>query len=125
MNAVPSIDIPSVDGLGIQLLAPSTLRLKGMITLKEPSQELSGFFRTLHAHVLARGLSEFFVDVTELTFVNSSSIRLFIDWAVWVQKQSNNSYVLKFRTNRQVTWQQTAFSAMKSLMKDVVSVEQV
>jgi hypothetical protein len=67
----------------------------------------------------------FCVDVTGLTFVNSSSIRLFIDWAVWVKAETGHRYQLTFRTNRQITWQTTAFAALTSLMKEVVSVERV
>jgi hypothetical protein len=123
MIPMTSIDVPQIEGVGIELLPPHTLKLKGTITKKEPGQELTGFFRSIHQDVLARALPEFRVDVSELTFVNSSSIRLFIDWAVWVKNETKHPYVLRFQTSRKVTWQQTAFSALASLMKDVVSIE--
>jgi hypothetical protein len=118
-----AIEVPKIEGVGIELLPPHTLKLRGTITKKEPGQELTGFFRSLHRDVLARGIPEFRVDVSELTFVNSSSIRLFIDWAVWIKNEPKHPYVLRFQISRKVTWQQTAFSALASLMKEVVSVE--
>jgi hypothetical protein len=120
-----SIDVPKVDGMGIELVAPHTLKLKGTIARKDPSHDLAGFFKTIHRDAVARRLPELRIDVSGLTFVNSSSIRLFIDWAVWVEKEPEHHYVLRFVTSRQITWQQTAFAALTSLMKTVVSVERV
>jgi len=120
MNA---IDVPKVEGVDIELLSPHILKLKGTITKKEPGKELTGFFRSIHEDVLARRLAEFCVDVSELTFVNSSSIRLFIDWAVWIKGETKHPYLLRFQTSQKVTWQQTAFSALASLMSNVVRVE--
>lgn len=125
MSAMTSVHVPMVEGVGLEVVPPDTLKLKGTITRKEPSEGLSDFFRALHKDAVARRLPEFCIDVTELTFVNSSSIRLFIDWAVWAQGESGHRYVLKFRTSKHVTWQQTAFSALKTLMKEVVNVERV
>lgn len=125
MSSLNAIDLPKVDGLTIELVAPQTLRLKGTLTRRETSKDLSGFFESLHRSAVSQKLREFSIDVTELTFVNSSSIRLFIDWAVWAKDEASHAYVLKFVTSRQITWQQTAFSALKSLMKEVVSVERI
>lgn len=125
MRDVGAIAIPSVDGVGIDLPAPHTLRLKGTITMREPSQELAGFFKSLHAKAVVDKAPEFRIELPELTFVNSSSIRLFIDWAVWVKNEPGHRYTLRFVTNRNITWQQTAFAALSSLMKDVVSVDRI
>lgn len=119
------MDVPKVDGVVIDVVPTGTLRLKGTITRKEPADDLADFFKLLHRDAMSRHLPEFCVDVTELTFVNSSSIRLFIDWAVWVRGEPEPRYVLKFRTGRQITWQQTAFSALKTLMTDAISVERI
>jgi hypothetical protein len=125
MKELSSKDIPNVEGVGLELVPPHTLKLKGIITRKDPSQDLSGFFKAVHTDAVARKVDEFCVDVSELTFVNSSCIRLFIDWAVWVQGETTHRYLLKFKTNRQITWQTTAFSALTSLMKGVISVERI
>jgi hypothetical protein len=123
MSDPPPIAVPAVSGLGIELREPHTLRLTGTITAKQASQDLAVFFKSLHRDAVARGISELRVDVTELTFVNASSIRLFIDWAVWVRDEPRHRYMLRFVTSRQVMWQETSFSALASLMTEVVSVE--
>jgi hypothetical protein len=125
MNGMAAIEIPRVDGLVVEIVPPNTLKMGGTMTRKEPSADLAGFLRLLHEDALARKLPVFWVDVTALSFVNSSSIRLFIDWAAWVKAATGHRYVLAFRTSRHVTWQTTAFSALTSLMKDYVTVERV
>jgi|HubBroStandDraft_4_1064222.scaffolds.fasta_scaffold05481_9 hypothetical protein len=52
-----------------------------------------------------------------------SSIRLFIDWAVWVRDEPGHRYMLRFVTRREVAWQETSFSALASLLNEVVRVE--
>jgi hypothetical protein len=125
MNAPRAIEVPKVEGIEIELILPNLLRLKGVMAKKEPSADVAAFFKRVHDDAVARCLPTFCVDVTGLTFVNSSSIRLFIDWAVWVKGETAHRYLLTFRTSRQITWQTTAFAALSSLMKEVVSVERV
>jgi hypothetical protein len=125
MNGMTPIGVPKVDGIVVEIVQPNTLKLGGTLTRKEPSADLAGFFRLLHEDAVARKMAVFWVDVTGLTFVNSSSIRLFIDWAAWVKAETGHRYVLAFRTSRHVTWQTTAFSALTSLMKECVTVERV
>ncbi|MGH7435252.1 MAG: hypothetical protein ACRENE_06230 [Polyangiaceae bacterium] len=125
MNGFVAIDVPRVEGISVELIPPNTLKLVGTMTRKEPSTDLAGFFRLLHADAVHRHVAVFWVDVCGLTFVNSSSIRLFIDWAAWVKAEAGHRYVLAFRTSRHVTWQTTAFSALTSLMKECVTVERV
>ena len=60
-----------------------------------------------------------------LTFVNSSAIRLFVDWATWVRNERGQRYTLRFITSRSVTWQKTSFAALMSLMKEVLAIEQI
>lgn len=125
MNQAVAIDVPQVDGLWIELVAPATIRFSGMITGKDPGKALSGFLRKVHTDAIARQLQEVYVDVSALTFVNSSAIRLFIDWAAWLKSEQSKPYTLRFLTSRRFTWQQTAFVALVSLMKDVLVVERV
>jgi hypothetical protein len=125
MSHSPVIEMPSIEGVDVEFVPPNLLKMKGIMAKKEPSAEVAALFKRIHGDVIARRLPTFCVDVTGLTFVNSSSIRLFIDWAVWIKGETIHRYLLTFRTSRQITWQTTAFAALSSLMKEVVSVERV
>ena len=124
MTTFSSITIPKVEGLSMAIEGEARLVLRGMIATREPNQNIGIYFRAIHAAILAAHLPAFTVDVTELTFVNSSAIRLFIDWAMWLnQLPAPQRYRLTFVTSRHITWQFTNFSALRSLVGNVVFVE--
>ena len=123
MSQFASVRVPKAATVTIQLTAPNQVKLSGTITQKDPSSDLAGFFKALHGAALADGLSEVRADVSGLTFVNSSAIRLFVDWATWVKNERGQRYTLLFVTSRNVTWQKTSFMALMSLAKDVLKIE--
>jgi len=123
MSQIEKLEVPKHDGLTIELTAPGTVALRGKITARDPGRDLGPFFRGIHDAAKSDGLSELLVDVRELSFVNSSSIRLFVDWATWLKNENRPTYVLRFRTDRKVTWQRTSFVALTALAKEVVTVQ--
>jgi len=125
MSQFSAVQVPKTETVAIQLTAPNQVRLSGTITQKEPANDLAGFFKALHTAALADQLTEVRADVSGLTFVNSSAIRLFVDWATWLKNERGARYTLRFVTSRNVTWQKTAFMALMSLTKEVLAVEHV
>ena len=125
MSQFTSVVVPKAETVAIQVTGPNVVKLSGTITQKDPSNELAGFFKALHTAALADKLAEVRADVSGLTFVNSSAIRLFVDWATWVKNERGQRYTLRFVTSRNVTWQKTSFTALLSLMKEVLAIEQV
>jgi len=124
MTSISSIAIPKIDGLSMAIETDGHLVIRGMIATREPNQSIGVFFQALHSTILTSHLSTFSVDVSELTFVNSSAIRLFIDWAMWInQLPVADRYRLTFVTSRHITWQTTNFSALRSLVGNVVFIE--
>jgi hypothetical protein len=125
MSQFTSVIVPKAETVAIQLTAPNQVKLSGTITQKDPANDLAGFFKALHTAALADKLGEVRADVSGLTFVNSSAIRLFVDWATWVKNERGQRYTLLFVTSRNVTWQKTSFMALMSLAKEVLKIEQV
>src|SRR5688572_25647435 len=115
MSHLEGVAPPKLETLSVQLVSPDTLVLKGPITCKDPDLALGPFMRSVHEAVVADRLAELRVDVSGLSFVNSSAIRLFIDWAFWIKAAPTNRYKLRFATSRRVTWQKTSFLALQSL----------
>lgn len=125
MSNLSNLKIPNLETVTVSIEAPGTIRWRGTITSKDPGQDLAGFTRAAHRAAMDDGLPELKVDVSELTFVNSSAIRLFIDWATWVKESKGKAYKLRFATSRRVTWQKTSFMALRTLAGEVLSVEHV
>jgi hypothetical protein len=120
-----TIAVPKLDSVNVELVDQETVKLKGTITKKEPAQDLDAFFKAVHREAVASRTPQVNVDVSELTFVNSSAIRLFVDWATWVKNESTHRYKLRFLTSRHITWQKTSFTALKSLMDGILTFEGV
>ena len=125
MSQVEKLVPPEHESLKIEVGGSDTVVLAGKITTRDPGAELGPFFRAVHDAAKADGLEELKVDVTKLSFVNSSSIRLFVDWATWLKNENQPTYVLRFLTDRTVTWQRTSFVALTALAKEVVAVQAV
>jgi hypothetical protein len=125
MSQFAAVRVPKADAVTIQVTAPNQVKLSGTITQKDPSNDLASFFKALHTAALADNLSEVRADVSALTFVNSSAIRLFVDWATWLKNERGPRYTLLFVTSRNVTWQKTSFMALMSLAKEVLKIEHV
>jgi len=83
--------------------------------MQEPSRALGGFLRAVHEAAVADAVNVFELDVTDLKFVNSSAIRLFLDWASWLKAMSPATYRLQILTCRKFTWQKTSFVAITAL----------
>ncbi|HTA91562.1 MAG TPA: hypothetical protein VK745_18390 [Polyangiaceae bacterium] len=124
MSALAAVGLPRLDNFSAQITPPATVQFVGVIAIPDPGRVLSTFFAALHRSVTSDGLAEISVDVRHLTFVNSSAIRLFVDWATWVRNASPaESYVIRFRTDRRITWQRTSFSVLQSLAPKAIIID--
>lgn len=122
MSRLVSIMAPTVDALAISIQPPNRLKLEGRITHQEPGKLLGGFLRSIHDAAINDKLATFEVDITMLKFVNSSSIRLFLDWAGWVKALAPEGYKLHILTTRKFTWQKTSFVAITALASGCVEI---
>lgn len=126
MSKLANLSIPSIANVTLQLDPGGQLRLIGTIATRDPAESIAPFFRSLHASVVEEGMQEFKIDLSALTFVNSSAIRLFVDWITWVKSEPvPKRYRVVFVTNSQITWQKTSLGVLKSLAPEVVVLQQV
>lgn len=123
MSQLAKVTPPRLESLHVQISPPAGLVFSGTITSKDPSGDVGPFLKAVHEAAVADKVAELRVDVSALSFVNSSAIRLFVDWTSWIK--ADRPYKLRFATNRHVTWQKTSFMALKSLAEDVLTIEQV
>ncbi len=122
MSQWDTLSPPKVDSLVIDVLPPRGVRFAGTITLQEPSRILGGFLKAVHEAAIADHLSSVELDVTALKFVNSSAIRLFLDWVGWLKADRAPAYELIIRTTRKFTWQKTSFVAITALAPECVKL---
>jgi hypothetical protein len=111
------------DGLEIAVTPNGGVVLSGRMTSRAPAPEIQPYLRRIHEDARTKRLPKIEVDVTKLTFVNSSAIRLFVDWAMWVKEPTGAPYKLVFRTRDGVAWQRLTLTALKSIAPSAIEVE--
>jgi hypothetical protein len=115
MSNLSQVDLPQLASLELVITPPNSIAMRGTIAIPDPGLLLGSCFRRMHEAAIADGVRELSVDVRQLTFVNSSAIRLFVDWSSWVAQAGTGGYLLRFRTDRRITWQRTSFAVLQSL----------
>jgi hypothetical protein len=123
-NALSAIAPLVLDTARIEVTGPSAIKITGTLTMRDPGDVVSPHLRSIHRAAVAGEVTKLVVDVSGLTFVNSSALRLFIDWAVWLRDEPR-PYVLSFRTSPEASWQRTSFPALRSLAPDHVEIQPV
>lgn len=92
------IVIPSIRTEKMTLVAEEqTVKIKGRLDVQFPKQTLGLFLNNLHKEVCKKNGDMIYLDITELSYVNSASIREFLSWLLFVLKlpegQKYNVYV--------------------------------
>jgi hypothetical protein len=108
-----------IESLRIALISGTELQLDGTLNTTTAQTQAAQRLRALHEHIVAEKLTSFTVDLRKLTFVNSSAIRLFVDW---IARAGTGRYKLVFMTDRSITWHRLSFSVLKSLAPASVEV---
>lgn len=125
MSKLAQIPVPNLPTVKLQVDPAGRLSLIGTIATRDPAELILPIFRSIHRAVIEDGLREFKLDLSALTFVNSSAIRLFVDWITWIKNETPaRRYKAVFITNSQITWQKTSLGVLKSLAPDVVELQQ-
>jgi hypothetical protein len=91
------------------------VRFAGVLTMRKPSDVITPFLRRVHAIATSAGMKQLTVDIVQLRFMNSSSIRSLVDWVEWIRGEPESKrYVLDFLTKSDVLWQKTTLMAIQS-----------
>jgi hypothetical protein len=126
MSTLQGVEIPTIPTVTMTVDPGGRLTLAGSIATRDPAETISPFFRALHRAVVADNLKEFKIDLVGLTFVNSSAIRLLVDWVTWVKHEPPASrYKVIIQMDQKVTWQKTSLGVLKTLAPDVVALNAV
>ena len=123
MNMLAQVDPLVLDGVEITAQR-DTVAMKGVLSMRSPSETVTPFLRRVHVAATDAGMKKLIVDMTQLRFMNSSSIRSLVDWVEWIRKEPEaRRYHLTFVTKPDVTWQQTTMAAIRAFGGDHVTVQ--
>ncbi len=124
MSQLQNLKAPPIPKVVMTVDPRGTLSLKGSIATRDPADSIAPFFRAVHKAIVADGLKTFTLDLSGLSFVNSSAIRMFVDWVTWVkQEPATKRYGVRILMDEKVTWQKTSLGVLRTLAPEVVSLE--
>ncbi len=106
----------------MRLADKSTLVMSGSVLDMDPGKVLMPHIRDLHERIVSQAVRTFDIDVRALSFVNSSGIRVFIDWLGLIQR-SRTPYTLRVIMDPGVTWQRLTFGALESVARGLVVLD--
>ncbi len=118
MSRIEALEALSEESFSVVPSPGACLVFRGVIAMRDPSGVVGGYLKRVHAAAVADRVERVTLDVTALEFMNSSAIRVFIDWVEWIGAESHK-YRLHCLTNAKVTWQRSTFSALRSLSPQI------
>jgi hypothetical protein len=122
-GTTPSSLPPSNAGsLRILATGSSELRFEGTLAGDPSRLELKRNVAALHERIVAEGCARMIVDVCGLQFVDSSAIRIFVDW---IARASEAKYKIVFLIDPTMTWQRLSFSVLASMATDALEVREI
>lgn len=122
MSRLAAISALAEQSFGIAIDG-QVVRFTGTLSIRNPSEVVTPFLRRVHDAATRDGLKQLTVDIMQLRFMNSSSIRSLVDWVEWIRREPEGKrYVLDFLTRPDVLWQKTTLTAIQSLGGEQVVV---
>jgi len=126
MSQLEKVAVPQIAAVTLSIAPEGKLTLTGTIATRDPAEGIAPFFRSIHNAVMGDKLKAFRIDLSALTFVNSSAIRLFVDWVTWIKNEpADVRYKAVIVMDPQVTWQKTSLGVLKSLAPEVVELKNI
>jgi len=97
------------------------IAMRGEVNMLDPFPVLNTFFTQVHDYACSSSVPLVKVDLKMLKFINSSGIKVIINWIRLMRRE--NVYNIHFICDATRTWQKLSFSVLKSLAMDRISFE--
>lgn len=101
-----------------------TIFIGGSIDCIEPGVFMHPFFEEVHQFILNNKMTEIEINIKELSFLNSSGIKEFVELIMKQEILSETQrYKIKFICNPEYPWQEMSTQTLSLLIPDTVIVE--
>lgn len=112
----------SDEDVSIQIKENSII-ISGNIEYTDPSTNLEPFFEKIHQSALKNNLKLINIDLTDLNYINSSGITIFVKWIINLQQlPESQKYSLKFICNPEHKWQQQSITMLAKTAPRIISI---
>jgi len=123
----PSLAVPPVKLAGFMAEATrSSLPIDVRMTGNADSlvlADLENFLRKLHSETCRSGAAEVHLDVSELFFMNSSCMKLFVSWFTQLRELDPvQQYRVVVQSSPKLHWQARSFDALRYIANGLVTI---
>lgn len=102
----------------------NTVTLAGSIDSQNPTKYMTPFLKEVHDKVLKQGVRNVLVNISDLSFLNSSGIKEFVDWIIRLESLTElQKYTIKFLCSYKYPWQETSIGTLTLLNPELVKFE--
>lgn len=99
------------------------LRIEGELEMEDPSVLLKPFFSEFHEKMLGAEIVKIHLDLSRLTFINSSGLKVFFRWICDVDDLDESlAYHIDIHYSPKIAWQASNVYAMQDLAPDNVKL---
>lgn len=100
------------------------LFLIGDMDMTNPGELLTPYFKSFHKKLCATGIKKVSLDIHKLTFINSSSIKIILNWLINDVRPMEESirYQVKLDYNKDLVWQYSAFKPLSLFVSECFSI---
>ena len=116
-----TLDPIKEEGLVIRTVN-NVIAFSGLINCERPDRFLKPFFEKIHRQILLRKIKGVVIDIRELSFINSSSIKLIVAWIMKLDEISpEQQYSIKFICDTNAPWQETSIKSLLIFNNTLIS----
>lgn len=114
---VMSLNSKQVEYLSAEfVVSGDTIKITGMIDSASPGDFLRPFLSELHDDIVKNKLKKVNVDITGLSYLNSSSIKEIVTWIIMQKSMpEEKAYDINFLCNSEYMWQESSVSTVAYL----------
>jgi hypothetical protein len=101
-----------------------TFYISGSVNLSNPSELMGPYILKLHNKAVESGIKKITLDITNLSFLNSSGIREIVNWILLLNNMpEEKKYAIHIKYNSRHQWQESSISTFVCLNPDLVTKE--
>src|SRR5262245_16375786 len=111
----------TMGSLKLWFVHPCEVRFEGTLASPATQAELKRALTEPHERIVSDDCRPMTADVQGLQFVDSSAIRLFVDW---ISRATEAGYKIVFLVDSGMTWQRLSFNVLKSMAAETIEIRE-
>lgn len=97
--------------------------ISGNIEYTDPTINLDPYFNKIHESALKNKTEQLIIDLTNLNYINSSGITIFVKWIINLQQlPDNEKYSMQFICNPDQKWQKQSITMLAKTAPKIISI---